>query len=108
VGLAKAKQLCLLGERMSGRDAERFGLANWVTGDADLESKTDEVVAGLLAVAPIALKNTKALLCSSADATLETQLAAETVSASTCGATDDFVEAITAQLQRRPAVFQGR
>ena len=108
VGLAKAMQLCLLGERMSGRDAERFGLANWVTADADLESRTDEIVAGLLAVAPIALRNTKALLRSSADATLETQLAAETVSASTCAATDNFVEAITAQLQRRPAAFTGR
>jgi 2-(1,2-epoxy-1,2-dihydrophenyl)acetyl-CoA isomerase len=105
VGPAKAMQLCLLGERMTGQDAERFGLANWVTDDADLEARTDAVVADLLAVAPIALARTKALLRSSPDASLDEQLWAEVESASSCAATDDFVEAITAQVQRRTPAY---
>jgi 2-(1,2-epoxy-1,2-dihydrophenyl)acetyl-CoA isomerase len=107
VGQAKAMQLCLLGERMSACDAERFGLANWLTDDADLESKTNAVVAGLLSVAPIPLHRTKSLLRSSLDTDLETQFDAERISAAACAETDDFVEAITAHVERRPAAFVG-
>lgn len=105
VGPAKAMQLALLGEPLSGRDAERFGLANWLTDDADLESRTEAVVADLLAVAPIPLARTKALLRGSADSTLTEQLRAEVVSASSCAATDDFVEAVSAQVERRTPKF---
>jgi 2-(1,2-epoxy-1,2-dihydrophenyl)acetyl-CoA isomerase len=101
IGPSKAMQLCLLGERMNGHDAERFGLANWVTDDADLEAKTDAVVGDLLAVAPIPLARTKALLRRSIDATLTEQLQAEVASASACAATDDFIEAISAQVEQR-------
>jgi 2-(1,2-epoxy-1,2-dihydrophenyl)acetyl-CoA isomerase len=107
IGPSKASQLCLLGERMNADDAERFGLANWVTADSELEARTDEVVADLLEVAPIPLARTKALLAASPTASLEVQLQAEVASASACAATADFVEAITAQVERRPPRFVG-
>jgi 2-(1,2-epoxy-1,2-dihydrophenyl)acetyl-CoA isomerase len=107
IGQSKAMQLCLLGERMNAVDAERFGLANWLTADADLEALTNEVVAGLLAAAPIPLVRTKALLTASPDASLEMQLKAEVSSVSACAETADFVEAITAQVERRSPRFVG-
>lgn len=107
VGLSRAMQISLLGDRLSGVDAERFGLANWLVADDELESRTGDLVAGLLAVAPTPLTRTKALLRASAAATLEEQLAAEVVSASQSAATNDFVEAITAQVERRSPRFVG-
>jgi 2-(1,2-epoxy-1,2-dihydrophenyl)acetyl-CoA isomerase len=101
IGPSKAMQLCLLGERMTGHSAERFGLANWLTADADLEARTDAVVADLLAVAPIPLARTKALLRASIDASITEQLQAEVDSARACAATEDFVEAVSAQIERR-------
>ena len=107
VGLSRAMQISLLGDRLSGVDAERLGLANWLAADDELESRTDDLVAGLLRVAPIPLTRTKALLRASATATLEEQLSAEVVSASQCATTNDFVEAITAQVDRRSPRFVG-
>ncbi len=46
VGMGRAMQLMALGDSVSGRDAERFGIANWVVDDGALEQKTEEVVVG--------------------------------------------------------------
>lgn len=105
VGPSKAMQLCLLGEQIGATDAERFGLANWVTEDAELECRTEAIVADLLAVAPIPLLRTKALLRTSLETGLTAQLRAEVDSASACAATDDFVEAVSAQIERRSATY---
>ncbi len=53
VGMGRAMQLMALGETVSGRDAERFGLANWVVEEGALEQKTDEIVAGWRAARPL-------------------------------------------------------
>lgn len=108
VGISRATQMCLLGSVVGAEDIERFGLANWLADDALLESRTREVVDGLLAVAPASLWRTKALLRSSLDATIEDQLALECSHASAGAATDDFVEAISALVARRPPTFVGR
>jgi 2-(1,2-epoxy-1,2-dihydrophenyl)acetyl-CoA isomerase len=56
---------------------------------------------------PMSLRRTKALLHSSADNDLETQLAAEMESFAACRATQDYVEAITAFTQKRAPNFIG-
>jgi 2-(1,2-epoxy-1,2-dihydrophenyl)acetyl-CoA isomerase len=101
IGPSRALQICLLGEAVGAEDLDRFGLLNWLTSDAYLESRTQEVVDGLLAVAPGSLWRTKALLRSSAESSFEDQLLLEREHASAGAATDDFIEAINAQMQRR-------
>lgn len=108
VGPARAMQICLSGSAVGAADLERFGLLNWVTPDADLESRTQGVIGGLLEVAPQSLWRTKSLLRSSLESSLDDQLRAEREHASAGAATDDFVEAITAQLERRRPVYTGR
>jgi 2-(1,2-epoxy-1,2-dihydrophenyl)acetyl-CoA isomerase len=107
IGPAKALQLGLLGERMTASDAERFGLANWVTADAELEERTARVVQTLLAASRFAVRSTKSLLRGALGASLDEQLAAEVDHASTCAGTADFVEAISAQVERREPRFTG-
>jgi 2-(1,2-epoxy-1,2-dihydrophenyl)acetyl-CoA isomerase len=101
IGSSRALQICLFGDVVGAEDLERFGLFNWLTSDTCLEARTREVVDGLLSVAPGSLWRTKALLRSSVDASFEDQLLAEREHASAGAATDDFVEAINAQIERR-------
>jgi len=105
VGLARALQICLLGDVVGAEDLDRFGLLNWLTSDSYLEIRTQEIVDRLLSVAPGPLWRTKALLRSSVDATFEDQLMLEREHASSSAATQDFVEAINAHAERRPPQY---
>lgn len=107
VGLSKALQLALLGERMTAVDAERFGLVNWVTRDKDLDDRTGQVVQALLTFSPSAVRGAKSLLRRSLDASLDEQLRTEVEYASTCAGTAEFVEAISAQVEKRAPNFAG-
>ncbi|MGI5131066.1 enoyl-CoA hydratase/isomerase family protein [Pseudonocardia sp. CA-107938] len=50
IGLARAMQVSLLGERVAAVDAECFGMANWVTADRDLETRAADVVEAVTAL----------------------------------------------------------
>jgi len=108
IGHRKAMELALLGDRMSAFDAERFGLINFLVSDAELETRTDEILARLLALPPLALLSSKALMRSSESADLDTQLSAERMFASRCASTEDFTEAIAAFSEKRQPRFTGR
>ena len=108
IGQHKAMELALLGDRMTAFDAERFGLVNFLVPDAALETRTDDIAAKLLALAPLALLNSKALMRSSKTADMETQLSAERLFASRCAGTEDFAEAVAAFGEKRQPHFTGR
>ena len=101
-------ELALLGDRITACDAERFGLVNFLVPDAELETRTDDVVAKLLAMSPLALLSSKALMRSSATADMETQLSAERMFASRCAGTEDYVVAMAAFGEKRQPRFTGR
>ena len=106
LGLARTMQLLLLAETLAAADAERMGLVNWVVPDADLESRTAEIVRRLAGVAPVAVAEIKSLVRQSLGNTLEQQFEAEMNSLATCAATEDFPEAINAFVEKRRPVFQ--
>jgi len=96
IGLGRAMQLALLGELLHAVDAKRFGAANLVVAEDELAERTDELVRSLLASSSAALRGTKRLLANSLER--EAQFAAEIRTAAGCAATQDFVDAIEAQL----------
>ena len=108
VGMGRAMQLMALGESVSGRDAERFGIANWVVEDGALEQKTEEIVSRLASSPTVAIREMKELLRGAAQRSLAEQLAAEARALGVCAATDDFAEAIGAFLAKRKPAFKGR
>ena len=108
IGIGRVMQLLLLGETLAAPDAEKYGLVNWVMPDEALENKTEEVVQHIAASAPIAMREMKALVRQSLDRTITEQFAAEAESVEICAATDDFVEAIDAFIEKRDPVFKGR
>ncbi len=108
VGLRKAMEIALLGERFDAETARALGLVNWVVPSADLEAETAKLAARLARGPGHALGETKALLNASFDNSLEAQLALEAESFASCAATQDFAEGVTAFVEKRSAKFQGK
>ncbi len=105
VGSKKAAEILLLGERFGADEALRLGLVNRVVPLASLEEATRTMANAILAGPALALANAKRLLHESAANTLAEQLHAEAVSFGQCTATGDFVEGITAFLDKRAPSF---
>jgi 2-(1,2-epoxy-1,2-dihydrophenyl)acetyl-CoA isomerase len=105
VGMRKAMEIMLLSDRFDAAEALRLGLVNKVVAAEALDAAVDAFVRAL-ATAPVqALRNAKRLVRDSLAHTLSEQLQAEAVSFGQCTATDDFVEGITAFIEKRPARF---
>lgn len=62
VGLARARQMLLTGELVTGAEAARIGLINEAVPAAGLDRRVAEVVAGLKALAPAGLAANKKFL----------------------------------------------
>jgi 2-(1,2-epoxy-1,2-dihydrophenyl)acetyl-CoA isomerase len=107
VGLKKAMEILLLGERFGADDALRLGLVNRIVPEAELERATAAVVAAIVSGPVAAMRNGKRLIQQSLAQTLSAQLEAEAASFGACSATDDFVEGVCAFLDKRPPRFGG-
>jgi 2-(1,2-epoxy-1,2-dihydrophenyl)acetyl-CoA isomerase len=108
VGLARAAQLCLLGEKLPAAQALDWGLVNAVHAAADLQAAAT-VLTGRLAAGPtVALGNTKRALGAAAQRHLAAQLELEATLQQEHGATHDYAEGRAAFRAKRRAEFQGR
>lgn len=107
VGLKKAMELALLCDRFDAAAAERLGIVNRVVPSDRLLDETAALAARIAAGPPRAYANTKRLLNASGSASLDEQLQAEAECFSDCASTADFVEGITAFVEKRKASFTG-
>jgi len=105
VGMRKAMEILLLGERFGAAEALALGIVNRVVPVAELDAATDAVVQSLATGPVLALRKTKRLLRESMAHTLSEQLQAEALSFGECAGTADFNEGITAFLAKRPPQF---
>ncbi|MBP7744537.1 MAG: enoyl-CoA hydratase/isomerase family protein [Phycisphaerae bacterium] len=108
VGLARASELCLLGETVSAEDALRMGLVNRVVDDALLAATARELALRLAALPPRALALTKRALNHACTATLDEQLEYEAYLQATAGRTADHREGVAAFLDKRAPRFTGQ
>lgn len=108
VGFARAKELSLLGEKLSAERALEWGLINRVYDEAQLMPEAMKLAEELAAGPTVALALTRKLYWESAANTYEEQLDAERQAQKTAGRADDFIEGVTAFLQKRKAEFKGR
>jgi 2-(1,2-epoxy-1,2-dihydrophenyl)acetyl-CoA isomerase len=107
VGRARAMEMALLGERVSATKALEWGLINRVVADDELMDEARNLAVEL-ANGPKALGLIRKLMWQSLDAQWADQLAHERDTQGIAGKTDDFLEGVTAFLQKRPAKFSGR
>ncbi len=108
IGLGRALQLSLLGDMIDARDAEKFGIVNWLIADSDLEQRTFELATKLANSSPVALAESKRLMRGGLEQDITQQFEAEARSIGVCAVTSDFVEAIAAAAAKRKPVFMGR
>jgi enoyl-CoA hydratase/carnithine racemase len=109
VGLGRAKEMIMASKVIDGVEAERIGLVNRLADDADaLDAVTQQLADELLACAPVAVGLAKRLLDSAAKPALALTLEQEVTAQALCAASEDFREATTAFVEKRPPAFSGR
>lgn len=107
-GLARAAEMAMLGERVHAPRALEWGLVNAVHPDDELQAAAGALVARLAAGPTRSYAGAKRQLNAWAYRGLADQLELEAEIQQEQAATQDFVEGVTAFLQKRPAAFQGR
>ncbi|MFZ4607596.1 MAG: enoyl-CoA hydratase/isomerase [Caulobacter sp.] len=107
IGRARAMEMALLGEKIGAAKALEWGLVNRVVPDADL-LPTAIGIAKELANGPASLGQIRKLIWDSLDSDWAGQLTAERKAQRIAGKTHDFVEGVTAFLQKRIAAFTGK
>lgn len=100
VGLAKAKELVLLGARFSAEEGAGFGVVNFVVPSAEVESRALQLAATLADRPRHALGLAKSALDRGAQVDLETALETEVASALTTRGTPDAERAAAAFRER--------
>ncbi|SRR5665213_395645 len=108
VGLARAKELSLLAEKLPAERALEWGLINRVADDGAL-METALGLAKRLAEGPTqSLALIRRLYWDSPHNSYEVQIDQEKQSQQKAGKTADFIEGVSAFTQKRPAKFQGK
>ena len=105
IGLARAMALCMTGDKLSAADAKAMGMIWDVADDAVAAAKT--MATRLAAMPTKALVATRHLLRGAHTHSLDEQLDVERDVQSRMGFTHDYIEGVTAFLQKRPAQFRG-
>ncbi len=106
LGLARAVGLAMTGDKLPAQQARDWGMI-WDVADDCLAAAL--TLAQRLAVMPTkALVATRTILREAGHRTLEQQLQAERDTQSAMGKTHDYLEGVTAFLQKRPAAFTGQ
>jgi 2-(1,2-epoxy-1,2-dihydrophenyl)acetyl-CoA isomerase len=107
VGLKRAAELMLLGDRFDARRALELGLVNRLVPPAALEAEAMALATRLANGPSHAYGRTKALIEASVGQMLNAQLQRETESFAACAATEEFVEGVRAFLEKRWPDFSG-
>ena len=107
VGKARAFQMALLGERVPAPQALDWGLVNWVYPDERLMAEAEALVSKLAAGPTRSYASSKRALNQFIYGDLDRQLDLEGELQHALGRTKDFLEGVTAFVEKREAEFTG-
>lgn len=108
VGLARARRMLLLGEKVSGVDAAGWGLIHQAVDPADLDSATDELMMRLATGPTVAIGLAKQAINYGQQTTLPQAMTQELFNLELSCRTADFKEGLAAFEQRRDPEYKGR
>ncbi|HJP36202.1 MAG: enoyl-CoA hydratase-related protein [Gammaproteobacteria bacterium] len=108
VGIKKAMEIALLGDRFDAQTAQDIGMINFVVPEAELQAETDKLAQRLASGPTHVYGNTKRLLYRSLENEWESQLQLEGETFADCAARADFREGVTAFAEKRKPDFTGK
>ena len=108
VGLARARALALLGEKIGADDAADMGLISRACDAEELEEKALDLARHLARQPTRGLGLTKRALRKSLQNDLDSQLELEKELQSVAGNTEDYKEGVNAFLEKRKPKFKGK
>jgi enoyl-CoA hydratase len=107
VGLAKARELVFLGERIDGREAKAIGLATATFSSQTFLEDVYDFAQRLAAQAPLSIALAKEQFNNGSERTYETALLTELEGVLACMMTRDWQEGIDAFAEKRKPMFNG-
>jgi 2-(1,2-epoxy-1,2-dihydrophenyl)acetyl-CoA isomerase len=108
VGLSKAVEMCMTGDKIDAAEAERIGLVHRVVPHAELGAEAAKLAAKLAVLPTKAIGFMKRAFLRSYRNSLEEQLEYEAGLQAAAARTDDFHEGVRAFLEKRAPTFRGK
>ncbi len=108
IGMARATELSMLGERLPAAKALEWGLINRVVADGQLEQEVAALAARMAAGPTRSYAGAKRQLNNWLYARIDEQLELEAKIQQEMAGSEDFVEGAMAFVQKRPARFSGK
>lgn len=108
VGMARAAEMAMLGERISAAKALEWGLINRVIPDEDFAAESAALLTRLAAGPTRSYAASKRLINAQLYGRMAEQLELEATLQQELAGTDDLLEGVSAFLGKRPAAFKGR
>ncbi len=108
VGVARARDMLVLGTKVIGTEAGQWGLVHSAVPDGDLDAAADDLVGRLAAMPTVALGLTKLLIHRGLTADVDRHLADEGFAMELSSRSDDFKEYGRASREHRDPDFTGR
>lgn len=108
IGITRTKDIVMRSKRISGKQAQEWGIATECVPDAELEKATDKLVDELRTFSPLAQRTAKKLLNDTEDSTLAIAIELEGHCYSRLRQSEDFKEGVEAFNSKRSPKFIGR
>jgi 2-(1,2-epoxy-1,2-dihydrophenyl)acetyl-CoA isomerase len=108
VGALRARQMLMLGRRLSGAEAKEWGIVHECAADAEVLARASELAATLAAGPTVTLGLTRWLANTGWERSLKEQLTQEALAMELSSRSTDFREGLAAFVDKRDPRFSGR